>query len=139
MDLASCYSERWVDYPQKKGVKFLLRYYPESLRLSLQDKHTTIKPGGKKEVDYVAFGIDAINHMLRDWKGVKFHGKPAKCTAKNRQILITRDVNVNSFIAITSQIEQVFQDRNEDVLKNLKGLLSIGDNGVKEKAETAVE
>jgi hypothetical protein len=139
MDLANCYSEKWIEYPHAKGVSFLLRYYPEEKRLELLEKHTSIKAGGEKVIDYVAFGIDAVEHMLRDWKGIKLNGKTANCSSKNKQILVTRDTKAGNWIATTCQLEMVFHDKISEVLKNFSGLLNTDDNGRKREAVTEVE
>lgn len=139
MDLSNCYSEKWIEYPHAKGVSFLLRYYPEEKRLELHEKHTTIEKGGEKIIDYVAFGIDAIEHMLKDWKGIKINGKRANCSSKNKQMLVVKDPKAGNWIQTTTQLEIVFHDKIDEVLKNFKGLLSIDTNGHKDKAETAVE
>ena len=139
MDLETCYSERWVEYPNEKGVKFLLRYYPEQKRLSLQEKHTTIEEGGKKVIDYEAFGVDALEHMLKDWEGMFSKGKGVKCTAQNKLKLITKNPTAANWISTTSQLDVIFFDKIDGILKNFKGLLSTDDNGQKEKVATEAE
>ncbi len=139
MDLANCYSQKWVEYPHAKGVHFLLQYSPEEKRLELLEKHTKIETGGKKVIDYVAFGVDAVEHMLRDWKGMKINGRKANCSSKNKQILVTRDTKAGNWIATTCQLDIVFHDKIDEVLKNFKGLLNINNNGRKDKAEIPAE
>lgn len=139
MDLSNHYAEKWVEYPHEKGLSFLLRWYPEELRLALQKKHTKIGEGGVEIIDYVAFARDAIDHMIVDWKGMKNNGKKVKCSPGMKYKILEVAPDLNNWIATSCQLPHVFHHDIQGILKNYTGLLSTGKNGHKNKEATVVE
>ena len=139
MDLSNHYAEKWVDYPDLKGLSFLLRWYPDEKRLSLIEKHTTVAKNGKKVFDNEAFAKDAINHMIVDWRGMKNNGKKARCSSDLKYKLIEIAPEITGWISTVCQLRNVFHHDIDGILKNFQGLLSTDKNGRKKSAVTEVE
>lgn len=139
MDLSNHYAEKWIEYPDLKGLSFLLRWYPDEKRLSLVKKNTSIAKGGKEVFDNEAFAKDAINHMIVDWRGMKNNGKKAQCTNEMKYKLITVAPEITDWIATVCQLRNVFHHDIDEILKNFTGLLNTDDNGAKKSVVTEVE
>jgi hypothetical protein len=139
MDLSKHYAEKWVDYPFEEGLSFLLRFYPDELRLSLVKKHTTVGAKGKEIFNNEAFAKEAINHMIKDWRGMKNKGKPVKITMELKFKLISIAPEITEWISTVCQLRNVFHHDIDGILKNFTRLSDTENNGHKLKVVTEVE
>lgn len=110
----------WVEYDEE--VSFKIRYLsPETTRKirksflkSKYRRHEKVE-----EIDEDGFNDALINHMIIDWKGIEFDGKPAKCDIINKKMLVDLYGDVGIFVIEHSSDHNDFFKKNEaTALKN---------------------